>query len=226
MAKSPAKKSPTKAETKAALDAAKPVPEVSTADVKEARAPAAEQANSEAIYVFDELVDNCRAVSKGFADQSSKESDRDFMLRVFTVISDMPEDGSFEAMQAKTQNWYNEAAAAESEGKPWELPEGFVSKFGKGAAPAAKAPKAPKAEAAPKAAKEPKVVAPKAPKPEGVTSKVRRIILANPTTKLAEIQKLVAAELPGTKPSTVATLFSDSWATLKIAQELGWRAAA
>jgi hypothetical protein len=225
MAKKPAASKATHDKLKAAAPAAETATTTHEAAVEASTERMVDEAlnaqkNSDPILVHDELLDMARGIKADFADQGTKEDDKTYLCRLMEVISDL-DDPTFDTMQQKTQDWYNDTARAESTSKPWPHgnPEGFSSKFGGKAD--AKAPKAPKAaaEKAPKAAK-----APPPAKGPSITLKVRELVCANPGMKLEELEKQLAAVGHVVKKSTTSTIRSDVLATIQAAKNVGvWK---
>lgn len=151
--------------------------------------------------IFAELY-NCACIQDSkLAGQNAKETDQKFLMRVMGAISDVAEE-HFNAMSEDAQGWYNENAAHAAEKHDLTLPDGFVSKFGSKAAPAAPKPK------------------PKEPRAEGIVSKARRIVIENHDKGTDVIKAAIVAALPDIKPATVSVVMSDTMGTINLIKEL------
>jgi hypothetical protein len=53
-----------------------------------------------------------------------------------------------------------------------------------------------------------------------VTTAIRRAVIANQTMPAKDIQRMVEAEFPGVKMSTIVTIRADALSTLRIAEEM------
>jgi len=174
--------------------------------------------DDQAITVYDELLDLTRGTDRGFASQSIRENDKDYLRRMFGVIAKatIPEgqDDPFDSMSAEAQDYYNATVQKVQDGEDWTPPPGFVSKFGKKAdKPAAGA----KGEKAPKVAKEkapPKVRAP------GVSVAVRTMVLKHPSWTVDDLKAGLVKAGHIVKDATVTTLRSDVNATLAVMRSL------
>ena len=183
-----------------------------------------------AVEVIDDLLDALRAKSSylpadaksaEFVDQSAKEDDKSFCLRIFEAVTKLTDD-AYNSLLPATQEWLTTAMDAASHAQDFELPGGFVSKFGGAAkkADAGKADAKPKADKPAKAPAAPKAPpAPKEQKAPGVVSILRRIIVENSGLDSKAIKELPEVKKLAAKDSTFNAVFTDTHATLRIVRD-------
>lgn len=212
------------AETAPATSVAEAPADELPADMPADLKPEAPAADDGEITIHDELLDFARAFTRGFADQGANEKDDKYITRLMTAIFDAPgptdanpnEEDEFETLSAEAQTWFNDAVEESKADKPVTPPAGFTSKFVSG-----KAGRPAKPEKAAKAEKPAKVKKEKVAKEEGVTGKLRRIIIMNLDKDDDTLEIIVREQLPTVHSGTLGVQRSEVRRVMALAKECG-----
>jgi len=193
---------------------ADPIVEETKVEAQDETAEQETEEETENVTIWDEMVDALTSADESFKQQSNREEDQVFMVRFMTALGNLDET-IFDSLTEEAQNWFNEEVAENlNEGKPINLPNGFISRFVAGGA--AKTNGAARA-AAPKKAAAQKTAA--APREKGKTWAIRIALAKDSTIKLDALKEM----FPHIGSSTVSTIRSDVLATLEAAREVGWK---
>jgi hypothetical protein len=205
---------------------------------------AAEPVN-EALTAFDLYVDAAKGIDGKFEMPGAKETEQAFYKRLMQTLSTEQEVGgklpiwdSLEKTEiGDVQPWYNNGVDALEKSQPVAALEGYDSykqkvaatptpeKAARGAGLAAHREKVAAEKAAgtyvapEKKAKEP--AAPKEPRAPGVVSIAREYIVKNHTKMLADVTAHFKGANPEYKESTIAAVYTDTQATIKLAIAAG-----
>jgi hypothetical protein len=203
---------------KPATPAADPTP--ATTEAQAATAPVTETAVPDNINEHEVLVACALTVDTKFhPGQHAKESVDEYLKRLVKVVGSATDD-DFNAMPEVAQTWFNTTVEEyiNKGNSPLPEPVGFVAL----ATPAAAEKKA---AAGAKPAKTAAAPADKLPRPEGVTSVLRKAVIANPEMNIEGILEVAAKNgFPAVTKSTASTIRADTLATIAIIKAAGhWK---